>query len=446
MDRAPGPALAVAGLTVRYGARTALHRLSLDVPRGQFVALVGPNGSGKTTLLRAVLGFVAPAEGSVAVFGRPTGALSALQRAREVAWVPQDESPRDDVRLSDYVLYGRYPYHGPLDAETAVDRAIAEQVLRDVGLDDRAQDGILALSGGERQRAVLARALAQTTPLLLLDEPTSHLDIAHQLDLFARVRGLARDRSVTVVAAIHDLNLAGRFADRLIVLSRGQLFADGTPAEVLSRDLLARVWGISADLRRDPHTGVPYLIPQRLLTAAAAAPGERGGGPVHVVGGGGSASPYLRALADEGYRVTCGAIPLLDSDAETADALSLPTALELPFAPLGPEARARHRALLDEARAIVVGPFPVGPSNLANLEDLEPYAGRVPILLVRYPPIGERDFAAGRAAAAYERLRAGGAREVGSVEEALTALRALGTGALPTTASGAPSAALGSEG
>ncbi len=412
------------GLTVRYGERVALAGVTLVARPGEFVALAGPNGSGKTTLLRAVLGFLAPERGSVELFGRPSQKLSARERAQKVAWVPQLESPRDNVRLYDYVLYGRFPYHSPLDADTAEDHAIARRVLTEVGLGDRADDGVLSLSGGERQRATLARALAQTTPLLLLDEPTAHLDIAHQLDLFGRVRTLSRERSVTVVAAIHDLNLAARFADRIAVLSHGRLVADGPPGTVLSVDLLARVWGISADLRRDPRSGAPYLIPQHLLASSPPAKGERAGGPIHVVGGGGAASPILRALTDEGYLASSGVLPLLDSDAETAEALALPVAIEIPFAPLSEEARARNRALLAAARAIVVAPFAVGPFNLANLEDVRPFVPKTPTFLLSQPPIVDRDFSGGAAARVYRELIEAGAIEVPDGNELLRAIRA----------------------
>jgi iron complex transport system ATP-binding protein len=427
----PGLPLVCRGLTVRFGDRAALTDVSLSIPAGQFLALAGPNGSGKTTLLRSALGFLHPSEGSLEVFGRPSEDLEVLERARWVSWVPQMESPRDDVRLYDYVLYGRFPYHGPLDAETAQDHAIAQQALREVGLWDRAQDGILSLSGGERQRAILARALAQTTPLLLLDEPTSHLDIAHQLDLFTRVRSLSRERGVTVVAAIHDLNLATRFADRIVVLSRGRVVADGRPQEVLSADLLARVWGILADLRPDPRTGLPYLIPQQLVSARPSGADLATKGPIHVVGGGGAASPYLRALVDGGYRVSAGVLPLLDSDTETAEALGIERAIEVPFAPIGPEARARNRELLDAARAIVVAPIAVGPSNLTNLEDLRGWVAKIPIYLVRDPPIQTRDFCGGAAVRAYADLVAAGAREVAGLDPLQEALAR--TAAVPAT-------------
>jgi iron complex transport system ATP-binding protein len=418
-------ALCLRHLSVRYGDRLALHDVDLEVPVGEFLALTGPNGSGKTTLMRAVLGFLDPAEGTVEVFGRTVGALSVRERARQVAWVPQEESLRDQVLLRDYVLYGRFPHQGRMDGESDADRKLADRILNEVGLSDRARDGVLSLSGGERQRAVLGRALAQETPILLLDEPTAHLDIGHQLDLLSRVRALSRSRGVTVVAALHDLNLAARFADRIVVLSRGRRVADGAPGQVLSEDLLARVWGIAADLERDRRTGLPYLVPHQLVKTSRRDPSSPFAGPVHVVGGGGSAAAFLRTLTEEGFGLTAGALHLLDSDAEAAEGLGIPSAIEAPFAPLGPEARARHRALLGAARAIVVCPFAVGPSNLSNLLDVRPFVGRVPTFLLSAPPIGERDFCGGQAEEAYRALRDAGATEVPDLARLLGALKAV---------------------
>jgi len=417
------PAVRLEAVSASYGARPALQDVSLAIAPGEFLALTGPNGSGKTTLLRAVLGFLSPTHGQVEVQGTPVARLSPRERARRVAWVPQDEHARDDVPLNEYVLYGRYPHHGRLESETAEERQLAAATLDAVGLTELADRGLLSISGGERQRATIARALVQSAPVLLLDEPTAHLDIAHQLDILGRVRALTRERRVTVVAALHDLNLAARFADRIVVLSRGRLVADGTPATVLSEELVARVWGISADLHREPRTGIPYLVPRHLLADVPAARTAATLGPVHVVGGGGAASPVLRALSDEGFTVTTGVLHLLDSDGETAEALGLATAIEAPFAPIGAEARERSRRLRAAARAIVVAPFVVGPSNLANLEDLRESVESTPTFLLGRPAITERDFSGGRATEVYAALLRRGASEVPDLATLLPRLR-----------------------
>ncbi len=237
--------------------------------------------------------------------------------------------------------------------------------------------------------------------------------------------GLVEERHVAVVAAMHDLNLAARFADRIVVLSRGRKYGEGTPRTILSEELLARVWGVSADLRQDPRSGVPYLLPHHVIGANVPRSSPADLRAVHIVAGGGSGGPYLRALVDEGYRVTVGAIHLLDSDTEIAERLGVPAAIEIPFAPLGAEVRNRNREFLAAARAVVVAPFAVGPSNLSNLEDLIPYVGHVPILLVTDPPLGQRDFTHGRASDLWTQLREGGAQEVSSLPGVLQILRTL---------------------
>jgi iron complex transport system ATP-binding protein len=429
------PAVRVEHLTVRFGARVALHDVDLEVAPGEFVALAGPNGSGKTTLLRVLLGFLPPDQGSVSILGTPVEALSVRERARRLAWVPQEESVRDDVPIFEYVLYGRYSHLEPLEGESDEDRALAMRVLREVGLTDRASDGILSISGGERQRATLARALAQDSPILLLDEPTSHLDIGHQLDLLERVRHLSHGRGVTVIAALHDLNLAARFADRIFVLSRGRAYTDGPPSAVLSEELLARVWGVAADLRRDARTGTPYLLPHRVIGESTPPSTALGRGPVHVVGGGGAAAPVLRVLTDLGYQLTTGALHLLDSDSEAASALGIPAALGVPFAPLGEEVREENRRFLRAARAIVVAPFVVGPSNLANLEDLRPFVAPTPTFLLPRDPGMSWDFTDGVATRTLAELEQGGARRVESADALIALLEPL-LAAAPGGASG----------
>jgi iron complex transport system ATP-binding protein len=236
---------------------------------------------------------------------------------------------------------------------------------------------------------------------------------------------------------MHDLNLAARFADRVAVLSRGRLVEDGPPARVLSEELLRRVWGVVAELRRDPRSGLPYLVPSlppSLAPVAPAAPGTRPAGTVHVVGGGGSATALLRALADAGYVVTTGALHLLDSDTETAQELAIPAAVEVPFAPLGEEVRTRHRALLAAARVVVLAPFAVGPANLANLEDVLPFVAGRPVYLVGSDAPRPRDFTGGRATELWEDLVARGARPVADVRALLERL------AEPETASAVASA------
>ncbi len=417
-----GAPLSVSSLSVRLGDSRVLREVTLSVAPGEFLAVAGPNGAGKTTLIRALLGLVPRESGEVQLLGASVDSLSISERARRVSWMPQEEPPGDNVSLLDYVMYGRYPHLPPFTGEGAGERRIAKAALDEVGLGDRWHSGAWEISGGERQRLRLARVLAQDTPSLLLDEPTAHLDVAHQLEVLERVRGRCHREGRAAVAALHDLNLAARFADRIAVLQHGRLVAQGPARAVLSPSLLQEVWGVVADLREDPRSGVPYLIP-RLPTEVARVQSPAPGLRVHVVAGGGSGTPILRQLWEDGFTVTCGVVALFDSDHTTAEELGIPVATEVPFAPLSPASRAEERRLLDQADRIVVAPFPVGPGNLANLEDLIPYAARVPILLVGEGDWSRRDFTGGAAPGLWSQLVAGGARVVRTPAELVDALR-----------------------
>ena len=425
-------ALRVEDASVSAGDRTILDGVTLRLAGGEIVALAGPNGSGKSTLIRAALGLLPLRSGRTRLFGTDVAGLSVRERALRAAWVPQEEPLRDDVRIGEYVLYGRFAHLGAFDAEGPSDRAAAESALRSVELWDRRDGGVLELSGGERQRLTLARALAQGAPLLLLDEPTAHLDIGHTLDLLGRVRELAHRNGLAVLVAIHDLNLAARYADRIVVLSRGRVAAEGPPARVLSATILRTVWGIAADLRTDPRSGLPYLLPRLAVDEPTPGAPAEGWGPVHVLGGGGAGARWMRAVADAGYRVTAGALHLLDSDAEVAESLGIPVALEAPFAPLSDEVRARNRSMLRSAQVIVVPPFAVGPSNLGNLRDVVDAPAGIPRILVGPSFLPSMDFAGGEAVRLRRAIASAGARVVEAEPELLAMLAGIRRRPAPT--------------
>ncbi|WP_308287210.1 ABC transporter ATP-binding protein [Actinomadura parmotrematis] len=230
--------VAVEGLDVELDGRRVLHGVSLAVPAGSWTAVIGPNGAGKSTLLRAVLG-LRPGNGTVRVAGADLRSLKPRQRARLVAYAPQSPSLPPGMTVLDYTLLGRSPYIPHLGRESAADRAIAREVLERLDLTSFAARALDRLSGGERQRVVLARALAQQAPVLLLDEPTTALDIGHQQQVMELIDRLRVDDGLTVLTTIHDLTLAGQYADALVLLSGGRVAAAGTPARVLTRETVA---------------------------------------------------------------------------------------------------------------------------------------------------------------------------------------------------------------
>jgi iron complex transport system ATP-binding protein len=233
------------------GRREVLRGLDLSLGRGELVALLGTNGSGKTTLLRCLAGTLRPDEGLVLFDGRPLASWRRDALARRVAVLPQQLELPAGFRVSELVAMGRLPHARRLFASTAEDERAVARALLDADAGEIADRPAEELSGGERQRLLVAMALAQEPDLLLLDEPTLHLDLAHQLSLLGAIRRLRDQRGLTVLAVLHDLNLAAAFAPRVAVLDGGRVVADGSPAEVLTPSLVRRVFGVPVD---EAHT------------------------------------------------------------------------------------------------------------------------------------------------------------------------------------------------
>jgi iron complex transport system ATP-binding protein len=249
-------------LSVRYGDAVALDDIDGQADHGEWVGVIGPNGAGKTTLLNAIARLV-PFSGTIMISGQPAARLSRRQLARLVAYVPQRPVLPPDMTVADYVLLGRTAHIGYLGAESAADRSVCADVISRLDLAPMAGRPLRAMSGGELQRVVLARALAQEAPVLLLDEPTSALDLGRRMDALELIDEIRRERSLTVLSAIHDLTLAGQFADRLLLLANGRIAASGPATEVLRDDTLSRHFGAGVQVMIT-GTGDLAVISRRL--------------------------------------------------------------------------------------------------------------------------------------------------------------------------------------
>jgi len=261
------PALEASGLTFRYpeAAHPAVRELDLRVPAGCFYAVLGPNGSGKSTLTRLLLGALAPEGGEVRYAGRAVAAWERRALARRVGVVAQGEEVAFPMTVRELVAMGRYPHLGPWRREGAADRTAVERALERCEVGALAERPLGTLSGGERQRARLARALAQEPETLVLDEPTASLDVAHEMAIFELLAGLARNGGATVLVVTHNLNLAARYADRLLLLDEGGMAAEGVPGAVLTRATVERVYGwpvaVVPHPGPGPDAGAPQVIP-----------------------------------------------------------------------------------------------------------------------------------------------------------------------------------------
>lgn len=252
--------LEIENLTCRYGSHEALRSLTLGLDRADFLAVAGPNGSGKSTLVRAISGSLRPYAGAVRLDGRDIAVMTGRERARRMAVLAQETQLAFDFTVEEVVLMGRLPHLRLLQGEKASDRAAVKDAMTMTGTLLLADRSVMTLSGGERQRVLLARALAQEPDLLILDEPTAHLDVAFQVELLDLVASLNREQKLTVIAVLHDLNLAARYASRMLMLKEGAAFTEGPPPTVITEKNVAAVYGSRITVIPHPEDGTPHVI------------------------------------------------------------------------------------------------------------------------------------------------------------------------------------------
>jgi iron complex transport system ATP-binding protein len=255
--------LEVSGIACAYDGADVLSDVSLRLAPGDFVAVAGPNGSGKSTLIRAMSRVLRPHRGSALLEGADLYGIPARRSAQAIAVLPQESSLEFDFSCEEIVLMGRAPYLGRFESESDRDRAIVRDAMERTSTWELRHRPIVELSGGERQRVLLARAFAQEPRILLLDEPTSHLDLAFQVQILRLVRTLRDEKKTAVLASLHDLNLASAYADRIVLLSKGRIVAMGTPTEVLTEAVLRPVFGDELTVRAHPDTGAPLVLVKR---------------------------------------------------------------------------------------------------------------------------------------------------------------------------------------
>ena len=266
--------LSAAEVKLGYGERTIVEKLSIGIPPGRFTVIVGANACGKSTLLRGMARLLAPASGGVYLDGRAIHQMSTREVATLLGVLPQTPVAPDGITVADLVGRGRYPHQGWFRRWTPQDDEAVEEALRATDILDLADRAVDELSGGQRQRVWIAMALAQQTDVLLLDEPTTFLDVAHQVEVLDLLTDLNRSRGTTIVMVLHDLNLAARYTDHLVALREGRLVAQGAPRDVVTPELVAEVFGMTAQVVPDPVSGTPLVVPvgRHHATPATATP------------------------------------------------------------------------------------------------------------------------------------------------------------------------------
>jgi iron complex transport system ATP-binding protein len=415
----------IKNLSYSFGDKKVLRDISFEAADGEFLGLMGPNGSGKTTLLRCMTNYLETPENCILIDGNPLQMLSPTKLARTFAVVPQSSSTDFVFSAYDIVMMGRIPHIASrLAGHRRSDVEIVRSAMERTDTLRFASRPFYALSGGERQRVVIARAIAQQSQGLLLDEPTVYLDINGQFEVMDLIRKLNREEGISVIAVLHDVNLAARYCDRIALLSHGRLEAIGPPKEVLTPETIQSVYGVDVVVRKDPFTDAVYVMPHSTVTVA-----HRHGTRVHLLCGGGTGGPVMKALLDDGFSVSAGVLNVLDSDYQNAEDLHLSTVAEAPFAPIGEGAHAENLRLVEGSSSVIVSPFPVGPGNLKNLDAAKAALGSGRRVFILPPEPGKGiDFVGGKADSAIKELIRSGAIQVDGIEDLLGKLSKGGRG------------------
>jgi iron complex transport system ATP-binding protein len=429
------PALEFAAVSFAYHRALALAGVSFHLAPGEIVGLLGPNGAGKSTILKLAAGTLRPNAGRVCLLGDEVSRLPRREAARRVAVVPQEFTVQFPYTVRQIVEMGRTPRLNLLGALAAVDHTAVDSALATTEIAHLADRVFNELSGGERQRVLLALALAQEGQVLLLDEPTAHLDIRWQIETLELLRRLNAERGLTILAAMHDLNLAARYFSRLILLNR-RVVADGPPSRALEQELLGAVYGAAVTvgvLGGEEHLSV--LPPGHTWKGAAASANGVSQTPhVHVLAGGGMGALLLRALADAGTPFSAGPLNVGDSDYALAERLAIACIIEPPYAPISEVGLTAALEAMRAAETILVCPIPLGVGNVGLLDAALTAAQSGARVLLLEPEMADtsdqeallarvaaRDYS-GRGADLYRALLEAGAEVAASPTQALDRL------------------------
>jgi len=392
--------LRINNIACRYDAANVLENIDFSARGGDFIGVIGPNASGKSTLLKSISKVLKPHTGVVLLNERDVYTFKSAEIAKNLAVVPQESVISFAFTALDVVLMGRTPHLNRFEMESTQDLIIAQKSMELTNTWYLAERPIDTLSGGEKQRIIIARALTQEPRVLLLDEPTDHLDINHQIEILDLIKRLSKEKEMVVVGVFHDLNIASQYCDRLILLHKGRIFAAGGAGDVLTGENIEKVYGVKVTVKQDDISGKLLIHPQRkrMIKEAKA--------KVHVIAGSGSAVSLMNELVDNGYNVSLGVINIGDSDYVAAKALELDIIEEKPFCPIGEKNYEKNLELIKQADYVILTNIPIGFANIKNLKA----AGEAQnLIIVEKEPIEKRDYTEGEATKLYRGLKANAA-------------------------------------
>ena len=407
--------LKVKNIDFSYESSKTLDDITFQVKGEVFLGVMGPNGSGKTTLLRCISNVLSPHHGTVLIDKNDIRSLRRKDIAKNIGVVPQTSKVDFAFTVLEIVLMGRTPHIEGFKTESSMDYEITRNAMKSTNtlhLSDRAFD---ELSGGEKQRVIIARALAQQPKILLLDEPTVHLDISCQFEIMDLVKRLNEQEKIVVISVFHDLNLAAQYCDNLLLLDDGKIVSIGPPDDVLTPENIKNTYHVDVIIKKHPFMNTPYVTPyvplkqqdcQKEIT-------------VHIVCGGGSGSQLMMLLSNNSLNITAGVLNVLDSDFETAKTLNVTVVGEIPFSQITQKSHETNIDLIKKADLVLLTDFPVGFGNLKNIEAVEIARDmNIPVIVIESTLLEQKDFTDGELKKYFTRLKNKKALFVGDTEEA----------------------------
>jgi len=412
--------LKIENLSFSYNHNTTdvLDGINIDIKKGSFISILGPNGSGKSTLVNLISKVLKGYRGTIRIFGRDIKKLGSREAAKLIAVVPQYNTPGFDYTVRDMVLMGRYPYISRFGSEKRRDFEFSERIMEVTRVLKFAGKKFSELSGGEKQRVIIAQALLQDTPLLLLDEPTSHLDINFQIELMDLFYRLNENEGKTIMGIFHDINLAASYSETAVFLKEGKVYCAGPVEKTVTRDNIRSVFKSDAYVGKNPFTGKLYISP--VFGTGFENKNLKGyyNKRIHVIGGGGAASPILNMLSNMGYSVSCGVINNFDSDIDTAGMLGIPFVSEAPFSPISLFSQNKNLEFIKASDVVILPEIAFGHGNFSNLVSVkEAVEMGKKVIVVDSKKIMDRDYADGKAARLYGKILEKGAITVDSIRK-----------------------------
>ena len=408
--------ITIKNLSFAYDGSNVLDNINFDVASGCFLSILGPNGSGKSTLINLISKVLKNYKGEIIVKDRSIKNLNSKEIAKLVAVVPQYSNAGFDFLVGELVLMGRFPYVSRFGREKKQDFDIVEDVMEKTKTLPLYKKRFNELSGGEKQRVIIAQALVQDTPIILLDEPISHLDINFQIEIMDLFYKLNTDEGKTIIGVFHDINLAANYSKKAILLKNGMVFGYGEINDTITKENIKKVFNSDIYVGKNPFTGKLYISPT--FNPVFEVPADSRDVKVHVIGGGGAASPIINLLYGRGYTVSCGVVNNFDTDLDTSEVLGISYVSEAPFSPISLYSQNKNLEFIKSSDIVILPEIEFGHGNFSNLVSVkEAQELGKKVVIIEGKRIKDRDHTGGKAEKLYNKILKNGAMIIKDISE-----------------------------